>query len=679
MNLLSAPTTSQPELSEAEKLVLEMGRDPRLAHAVLFPHRHHNLTPEFHYEIIELWHSSIVKVLIQAFRGAAKSTIAEEAIIVQACLRQFKNGIILGETYERAVERLRAIKHEFETNTALTPLFGDLVGTTWSEGKIILANGVIIQAFGRGQSLRGSKHLDWRPDRAFGDDIENEESVASEEAIAKTMRWLMSVVMPALDPSALVRINGTPLHPNSVIAQLEKDPSWVGRKYPIEYVSETGERAATWPDRFSLPWIDEKKADYERLGLHDNYQQEFMCRAEDLTQKAFLPEYLRVEPVMRTWQATYAMYDPARTARPTSASTGVVIFSWLSNRLIVWDAYGPRWKPDEIISDMFRVDQEYKPVTIGVEEDGLNEFIMQPLRQEQLRRSYAIPIRAMRAPREKTKIDFIKGLQPFFKAREIIFVKELPELKTQLLGFPIGTIDIPNALAYALHLRPGQPIYEGFGDQHVVVDLPIVASAPRYLALNATRFCTTAVLLQVINGGLHVIGDWVREGDAGANIGTILTEAGVVAQGKVRLYAGPGHFSKYDDVGLRAAARQIPTELGRGGAELVGREELRGLLGRVSKGRPMVRVASTARWTLNAFAGGYCKEVTKTGLLTEFATEGPYKVLMEGLEAFAALMKSPIVNDDMPVHYAYSNDGRRYITSLGSGRDVESELKIPGR
>ena len=650
-------------LDPKSEIILKLGREPRLAHAVLFGHRHPNLTPDFHYEVIDLWHSPHPRILIQAFRGAAKSTIAEESIIVQACLRQFKNGIILGETYDRAVERLRAIKHEFETNDMIAELFGNLVGSVWSEGKIILANGVIIQAFGRGQSLRGSKHLDWRPDRAFGDDIENEESVASDEAIAKTMRWVMSVVLPALDPSALVRINGTPLHPRSVIMQLAADRDWLTRTYPIEHRGLDGELKATWEDRFSLPWVGAKRESYARLGLQDHFQQEFMCKAEDPAMKPFTPDLFRVEPLVRTWQAVYAMYDPARTVKATSASTGVAIWSWVNNRLIVWDAYAGMWKPDETIDDMFKVDDLYRPIVLGVEEDGLHEFILQPLRQEQLRRAYAIPIRPLKAP--KGKFDFIRGLQPFFKAKEVIFAKELPDAMAQFLGFPTGKIDVPNALAYALRLRPGAPMYDGFSVQNVAEELPIVRRQPVYLAVNGNAQHTTAALVQVIEGGLHVITDWVREGDPGSRLSDIAREAGFEAEagGKVRVFAGPDHFSQYDTIGLRAAARKIPTDVGRGGAQHVGREEIRALFGRLARGRPAFFVSTRARWTLNALSGGYCKDVGKNGMLAEFPVPGPYCTLMEGIESFAALLKSSSIRDDEPVNYATTADGRRYISS----------------
>jgi hypothetical protein len=644
-----------------DQTIVLLGQDARLAHQSLFKHRHPNVTPEFHNAIIDLWHSDSPRVLIQAFRGAAKSSIAEEAIIIQACYRRFKNGIILGETYERAVERLRAIKHEFEQNEFLEELFGRQVGDTWTEGKIILKNGVIIQAFGRGQSLRGSKHYDCRPDRAFLDDIENEESVATPEAIDKTMRWVMSVVMPALDPGAVIRLNGTPLHPRSVICQLAVQPDWVSRVYPIERITEDGRRESIWPDRFPMKYIYDKILSYTRLGLTQQWAQEYLCKAEDPATKPFTADMYRVEPTVRTWQACYAMVDPARTVKAKSAMTGVAVWSWIGNRLIVWDAFGGFWRPDEIVRRIFEVDETYKPVVIGVEKDGLEEFILQPLRQEQVRRGCAVPIRDMRAP--KGKINFVSAMQPFFKAGEVVFAKDCNDARSQLLSFPTGRIDIPNALAYALTLRPGQPVYDNFGALHVEEDLPALAVALSFLAVNSDGRCTTAVLLQLRDGQLRVLADWVREGEPGASLGGILKEAGVVAGGRVRAYAPPEHFGSYDTIGMRAAARSIPVELHRGGGVSAGREELRGLLARTVKTRPALAVASSARWTLNALAGGYAREITKGGILTDEPVMGPYRVLMEGVESFASLMKSSIMNEDDPPNYAWTPEGRRYLSS----------------
>lgn len=182
-------------------VILKLAQDPHLAHRVLFKHRHSNETPAIHRQVIDALHSNTRELLIMMFRGGAKSTLAEETLIIRACLQKFRNGLILGESYERAVERLRSIKNEFENNPYIEELFGDLVGPTWAEGKIILANGVILQAYGSGQSLRGAKHLDARPDELLVDDLENDESVNTPEARDKMAKWFFSTVIPALDPA----------------------------------------------------------------------------------------------------------------------------------------------------------------------------------------------------------------------------------------------------------------------------------------------------------------------------------------------------------------------------------------------------------------------------------------------------------------------------------------------
>lgn len=641
----------------------KLARNPRLAHALFFAHRHPDKTPPFHEELIDLWHSDEEQVLVEAFRGAAKSTLAEEAIAIMAAFRKFRNVIILGETFERAVERLKSIKYEFENNDFISELFGSLVGETWTEAKVVLTNGVCIQAIGQGQSLRGVKHLDARPDMAFGDDIEDEDSVATPEARAKVMNWLMSVVMPALDPkNKRVRINGTPLNPESMIVRLAKDPGWVARRFPIKHLNAERKWEATWPERFPLDWIADTEDSYLRLGLSTNFKQEYMCEAEDPTQKAFTLDMFKVETTVRHHgHAVYSMYDPARTTKATSATTGVVHFSWVNNRLLIWDAYGKLWKPDEIIGDMFRADTEFSPVVLGVERDGLEEFILQPLRQEQLKRGYAIPIRAMKAP--KGKFDFIRGVQPFFKAHEIIFTKDLPDLRAQLLAFPTGQIDIPNALAYALLLRPGQPIYENFAWANIVEELYKLPRAPMYLAVNGTQLFTTAALIQIADGAFHVLWDAVREGDPGATLEGILKDAGIEAGQKPRLFAAPEHFDQYDTIGLRGAARKIPTDIHKGGMPHNGRDEIRETLKRQIRGNPALRVCVRARWTLNALSGGYCKTVQKNGMLSEFADEGPYKTLMEGIESLAALMKFSILDEDQAPNWQTTSDGRRYISA----------------
>ena len=667
--------------------VLERLKDnPRLAHEYLFEGRHENASPDFHFEFIDLWHSDLPKVQIEAFRGSGKSTRFEEGVTIGALFHAFDNAIIVGASEERACERLAAIKHEIENNERIHEVFGDLKGDKWGEKKIILANGVCIQAKGRGQSLRGTKHLNARPDILFLDDVEqDDEFMPTEENCRKVTGWLLAVAIPGMHPTRRrIRIAGTPGSPFSLTMQLRRAADWVTRRYPIVRKTEKGDEP-TWGDRFSMAWVRAEKKSYADLGQSLLFEQEYMLNPTDPSAQPFKPEYLKVAPLTRTWEPTWSFHDPARTVTArsgkSSALTGKAVWSWIGTKLVVWEIWQKPLLPDEIVNDIFDTDSKWSPVHVGVEKNGLDEFIFQPLRSQMVARGHSIPIRSMQAP--KSKIDFIKGLQPFAAAGELIFAQELPsDVKNAFLNVGVGSraIDAPNALAYALLMRPGQPMYQTFTQGHIDVDLKVNAGlssmhSPLWLAMNATQLCTTGVLLQFDNGALRILADWVTEDPPAVAFRHIVQLANLTAGGKVKIGAGAEHFSDYDNVGLRIAAGKAGVEIQKLGVAHNGREELRALFARQVGGKLLVRVSPSATWTLRALSGGYARTHDKRGQLEEFAIDGSYKVLMEGLESLLALTNLTDGEETEQRNYATSRSGHRYLTALPGRTTPKQPLK----
>lgn len=656
-----------------KELILKLGANRLLAHQALFKHRHSDSTPPFHSDVVKLWHSRLPAALVMVFREGGKSTIAEEAFVIGGAYQLFHNAIIIGATERRAIERLRAIKHEFETNELLAALFGPLVGPTWNEAEIILGNGVRITALGRGQSLRGTKHLHYRPDFCFCDDIEEKEHVATPEARDETLTWFMSVVIPALDKNSRIRVNATPLHREALPFALKNAMKWPAYVFPIEYIDETNRRRATWEARYPLDWIDQKKAEFESVGKLEDYYREYMCVAEDPRRKVFTAAMFKVEPKPRSWHPVWACFDPARSTGAASATTGWAVWSWIANRLVVWDGGGDLWKPDEIVAKIFEVAAQYTPIAVGVERDGLEEFLLQPLRHEMIRRGMVVPVLPMKAP--KGKFSFIEGLQPFFAAGEVTFAKELSTLRGQFLNYPTGRIDGPNALAYALPMRPGAVVYEDFSADHVG---PVVRSGKTWLCLNSRHGYVTAVAVEFTNGRLAVVADYVREGDPGT-VAEIVQEAALEAK-TLSLVAPRDHWSAYNHLGLRGAVAKIPAELHRGAATEVGRDEIRALLRRQTRGEPSFRVDPAARWTLNALAAGYAREIGRNGMLSGEAREGVHRILIEGLEAFAGLLRLGIMQQGRP-NIQRTASGQVYISALpgaGVSDDKDTFLAVGG-
>jgi hypothetical protein len=655
---------------EAQKELLELiAGDPRMAHELLFEHRHPNETPEFHGEIIDIWHDHTKpKIAIQAFRGGAKSTVGcEEATLIMALLGVFKNGLIIGEKYERAVERLDAIKYEIENNEVIHDIFGDCKGKIWKEGKIELANGTVIQAIGRGQSMRGSKHRDQRPDYMVGDDIEDMDSVRTEEAKRATLAWLMSVVIPAMDKNNhTMRIIGTPLEVGSLMETLVDDSGWEGLKIPIEYKDEKGDRKATWEDRFPLPDVDKIKSDFERLGLLLEYGREYMCEARSSETQVFKRDMILIEPRVRRWESVYAMFDPARTKdQNTSDHTGMAVWSYIGNKVHWWETRGHFWSPSDFVEDLFRVNEKYNPVLIGIEQTGLEDWLMEPVRKEMLKRSCILPVRPMKAPRGK--IDFIKGMQPYFAAGEVTFQDSDEDTISQLLNFPApGRDDIPNAMAYFTKLKPGMPVFEDFCDDHVLVDYVLTRSRT-YVAVNYEVGVLTAVLYQKNHNGTVVIGDIILEGDPQQRASDLLEISYGMCGGSQNcdIIVHPSHYEKYSASGLAAALRKAGADPRKGGDIIKGRQYLVEQLRQRRGGQSTFKVWSEAQYVLNAFAGGYAFERKRahTGL-QDRANEGMYRTLMEGFECSLTTFQGVAIDADANLNYARDKrTGKLYHTT----------------
>jgi hypothetical protein len=467
-------------------------------------------------------------------------------------------------------------------------------------------------------------------------------------------------------------MNATPLDEEALSVTFSKLPDWETITVPILYKDETtGEEKSSWEERYPLHWIANTRKAYEDAGELDMFNREYLLQSTSNELKVFKKEYFRYAPHSRSYEAVFAVYDPARTVKQTSAHTGFVVYSWIGNKLIVWESGGHFWQPSEIIDHIFKTNEKYNPVFIAVEKDGLEEFILQPLRQESTKRNITIPIKDVRAP--KGKIDFIKALEPFFKAGEVILVGDKDAhttLTSQLENFPTGRIDVPNALAYAPRLRIGAPVYDDFTNEHIEPELRTVPGEPFYLAVNATPTLLTAILLQFHRGTLRIYTDYVAEGDPSLSLAPAIQHSLIYTSGKpIKLTAPKHHFSAYDNIGLRAAARAFPAALSPGGDLHKGLEIARRLLRSSIRGERAFQVDPAAGFVLRALAGGYAFPTDRTGALAPVPAENPYSITMNGLEAFLALASSTNLVDSQENSgrvYDTTPDGRRYLTSRGN-------------
>lgn len=653
--------------NKLKELIFQIQEEPLAAHGLFFKHRHPQASAKFHARLLTDWYSPHPYIAQAVFRGGAKSTLGEEAVCLTAALSLAKNILIIGASFDRAKERLDAVKNEYETNEYINDIFGDIQGSTWGATQIVLKNKTSIRALGWDQSMRGIKHLNWRPDLAWIDDVEDEENVKDEDTRAKIIKRLLSVIFPAIDaPGHRIRGTGSILSPDSLIPKLSKLPSWIIRKYPVRRINPTtGAWEASWPERKPLQEIDRMIQDYTILGQYDIFEREYMCEASTPTTQKFYPENMIIKDIRRTFEPTYVIYDPARTTNEkTSAHTGKVVISWSNNKLIVWESSGNFWSPADIINDIISSNEKYSPIYICIERDGLEEFILQPIRHKQLSIGTILPILPVRAP--KGKRTFIRALQPFFAAHEVIFTPDAEahaELTKQLLNFPSGRIDVPNALAYALQLKLGQPLFDTFSyEQHIVPPPTPTRLFPLVLALNSDKSYTAGILLQLVRGQWRVLHDFVAEGSPDQSLADIVGYVRALTPSiPLTCIAPPCHFSPYDTIGLRAAAASVPIRLKQGGDITKGLQAAQEALSSLAHAHPRLVVSTAATWTLRALSGGLTRTLDRKASLQPDPAASLYSVLAECL--FTTLANPPQNPLDISPKTAYTKDGTPYLSA----------------
>lgn len=606
--------------ADTAALVLQLQNDPVLANRLLFGHRHPQESAPYHARMIAAYMSSLPQVLVKAFRGSAKSTTAEECMVAGAAFKQFNYGLIVGSTYDRAVDRLKSIKYELEFNPKLLTMFGGMEGPQWGADTLVLANDVMIRAIGRGQSARGLKEArsNSRPDFVFFDDLEEEETGEHAKPVdgKAVWTWIHRVLRPAMAQDRFHRLRwaGTPTGDNCALEMAASSPDWRTLEVPLYAGPVDGSVdniVPAWQAVFPAEKCIAMRDEAMRAGDLNGFIQEYLCRSVDHAARTFRAETIRVVAPRNDFAPKTAIVDPSRTTGAKSARTGYVVTSWVGAQLRVHHAAGHYHSPAEQVDEIFRLNDQFRPAVIAVEKDGLEEWLMQPLRTACAQRGVMLPVEGIRAP--KDKIGFISGLQPFFNASEIVWDQDFEDLRKELLAFPYGLKDIANALAYAIRLRPGAPIYPAFRNEHIEHFMP-TQRASCWLALNAQPGVLAAVLLAVQDGAIHIMQDWVREGAMDELLQMVAMDVNAhpllqAAQARPQVIVPAERVSPTDAAGLGVALQRARVNYAAARRAVESVEGLTQAMRSTMGGRPQFTVSPEAVWSLNAFAGGYCRDV----------------------------------------------------------------------
>lgn len=189
---IQAETTIDSNMSyaEREKKRKELEADPVKWIYEIFPNYAKSPFAEFHINFIHRivnnmeWYE-----VISWSRELAKSTTVMMVILFLVLTGKKRNILLVSNSYDNAERLLAPYKANLEANRRIEFYYGKQKGITWTSGEFITKKGAAFRGLGAGQSPRGTRVDNVRPDVLLPDDFDTDEDCRNIDTINKKWDW----------------------------------------------------------------------------------------------------------------------------------------------------------------------------------------------------------------------------------------------------------------------------------------------------------------------------------------------------------------------------------------------------------------------------------------------------------------------------------------------------------
>lgn len=190
-----------------------------------------------------------IRLARAAPRGYAKSTVtALIEPIHDVCYGLESFIVIFSNTEDQANQKLRDIRTEVLTNDKLIADYGiRFPSKRIAETSYVVQCGnhtCKFEGYGSGAEVRGIRFGASRPTKIILDDVEHSEEVLNEAIRVKYEDWMFQVVSKLGTTDTNIKVIGTILHPESLLANLTKNAAYDAKVYKA--IISWSERQDLW-------------------------------------------------------------------------------------------------------------------------------------------------------------------------------------------------------------------------------------------------------------------------------------------------------------------------------------------------------------------------------------------------------------------------------------------------
>lgn len=408
----------------------------------------------FQEEMIKLLRDCRKKfVVITAFRGSAKTTIASVAYVLWAVfgVEQKKHILLVGQTEEKARRYLANIRRQLESNALLRRDLGpiDEEKDQWGAKAIVIRKlNARIAAVSVGQSVRGVLHDEHRPDLVVCDDLESLESVQTQESRSKLSDWFTGEMLPIGDKSTRFIIVGNLLHEDSLMRQLQRDIESGERDGEFrEYAFFDKKGNPRWPGKYPTPASveEEKMLIKDPIAWAREYLLKILPRDEQLIRQEWI-KYYDTTPEGTSYCLTGI--DLAISKSDSADYTAMVSAKVYGSRdklqiYILPNIVNKRLTFLETVEQAKLISSSLGKSKLCIEDVGYQSAAVEALKKD------GYPAVGVKV-HGQDKYARLSAVSHLVQSGKVLFPKGIPLLTNQLTGFGTGHDDLVDAFSILL-------------------------------------------------------------------------------------------------------------------------------------------------------------------------------------------------------------------------------------
>jgi predicted phage terminase large subunit-like protein len=381
--------------------------------------------------------------------------------------------ITVSANEDKAIGLLSDVQAEFVANQRWINDFGELAKHgDWTEGAFSTLDNIGFWAYGRGQSPRGARKASNRPNYCVVDDIDDKVIVRSMERVKQTVDWVIEDLFGCLAISGgRIIVAGNRIHKQSILAHLvgdiePDDPKRKGichiKVYAFEHPKThtkadptmAGARPA-WKEFHTTENLLDK---FDKMGWRSSRREFFHEHHEE--GHMFKPEWIHYIKRLdkRKYVSIITYCDPSFKDTKTADFKGIVTIGVTKEGkidiLYIWLRQASVSAMVNVFYDIFDEFENYSRYYI--ESNMLQDLLKDAFHAEGESRGFHLPMRGddRKKPDKSTRVE---NLTPLFErghvriAEEIKTSPDCQEFINQLLGFPFGHDDGPDALEGSIY------------------------------------------------------------------------------------------------------------------------------------------------------------------------------------------------------------------------------------